>query len=143
MNDGILRKTFATILIIGLSVLCIGFINHNKADINFSKISMKKTRQNDGYSRHVKYNVVLNIGERNFLKMEMAIPCENMEQSIDLNRKMEKIKNDILVSFDHKEMEEWVEQRDFEAIRSKYLKIINQHTDKPVKDLYFASFNLF
>ena len=73
----------------------------------------------------------------------MAIPCENMEQSIDLNRKMEKIKNDILVSFDHKEMEEWVEQRDFEAIRSKYLKIINQHTDKPVKDLYFASFNLF
>ncbi len=103
---------------------------------------MKKTKKDDGYSRHVKHSVVLNIGERNFLKMEIAIPYENMEQSIDLKRKMKKIHNDILVSFDHKEMEEWVKQRDFEAIKSKYLKIINQHTDKPVKDLYFKTFNI-
>jgi len=143
MNTGIIRKTFTTILIIGLSVLCIGLLDHYKADINLSKISVKKNKKNNGYSRHLKYTMVSNIGEGNILKMEMAIPYENMEQRIDLRRKMKKIKNDILVTFDQKEMEEWVEQRNFEAIKSKYLAIINQHTKKPVEDLYFASFNIF
>ena len=143
MSAGIIRKTLTTILVIGLSVLCIGILNHYKADINISKISIKNTKKDDGYSRHLQYSMVSNIGKGNILKIKMAIPYENMEQRIDLKRKMKKIKNDILVSFDQKEMEEWVEQRNFEAIKSKYLAIINQHTDKPVEDLFFASFNIF
>ena len=73
----------------------------------------------------------------------MAIPYENREQRIDIKRNMQKIKNDILITFDQKEMEKWVEQRNFVAIKSNYLKIINKHTDKPVKDVYFAAFNIF
>ena len=143
MNAGILRKIFTTILIVGLSVLCVGLLDHYEADINFSNISIKKRKKDDGYSQHLKYKMVSNIGESNILKMEMAIPYENREQRLDLKRNMQKIKNDILVTFDQKEMEEWVEQRNFKAIKSKYLAIINQHTDKPVKDLFFASFNIF
>ena len=143
MKTGKMRKIFTTALIIGLSVLCIGLLDHYKADINFSKISIKKCKRDDGYSRHLRYKMVSNLGEGKILKMEMAIPYENREERIDLKRNMQKIKNDILVTFDQEEMEEWVEQRNFEAIKSKYLAIINQYTDKPVKELFFASFNIF
>ncbi len=137
------RKIYTTIFIIGIVVGCIGLIDHYKADINLSKISIKKSKKNDGYARHVKYKMVSNLGEGKILNLEMAIPYKNREERINLKRNMQKIKNDILVTFDQEEMEEWVEQRNFEAIKSQYLAIINQHTDKPVKELFFASFNIF
>jgi flagellar basal body-associated protein FliL len=73
----------------------------------------------------------------------MAIPYENMEQRRDLRRKMKKIKDDFLTTIEQSKMEEWVKQRDFAAIRNEYLKIINQHTDKPIENLYFESFNIY
>lgn len=143
MSNGFYRKSFITIFIIGLLVLGGVTFGHFKHRIDLSKLLMEKTEKNDDYSRHVKLCIISDINGGDILKMEMAIPFENMEQQIELNRKMKIIKDDILVSFGQKKMGEWVKQRNFKAIKSKYLKIINQHTDKPVEDIYFKTFNIF
>lgn len=145
MGDNVYLKRFIAILVIGLLVLGAGVLNYYKAEIIISKLSLRptKTKNKNGYSRYVKSTVISNIGGQNILKFEMAIPYENVEQRRDLKRKMKKIKDDFLVHIEQRKMEEWVKQRDFEAIRNEYLKIINKHTDKPIENLYFKSFNIY
>ncbi len=145
MSDNVYLKGFIAIVVVGLLVLGAGILNQYKEEITISKLSLgqKKTKKKNDYARYVKSSVISNIGGQNFLKLEMAIPYENLEQRRDLKRKMNKIKDDFIVNIEQKKMEEWVKQRDFAAIRNEYLKIINQHTDKPIKNLYFKSFNLY
>lgn len=145
MGDNVYLKRFIAILVIGLLVLGAGVLNYYKAEIIISKLSLRptKTKNKNAYSRYVKSTVISNIGGQNILKFEMAIPYENVEQRRDLKRKMKKIKDDFLVHIEQRKMEEWVKQRDFEAIRNEYLKIINKHTDKPIENLYFKSFNIY
>ena len=145
MSDNVYLKGFIAIVVVGLLILGAGILNQYKEEITISKLSLgqKKTKKKNDYARYVKSSVISNIGGQNFLKLEMAIPYENLEQRRDLKRKMNKIKDDFIVNIEQKKMEEWVKQRDFAAIRNEYLKIINQHTDKPIKNLYFKSFNLY
>ena len=145
MGDNVYLKSFIGIVVVGLLVLGAVVLNQYKQEIVISNLSLSqnKTKKKDYYSRFVESSVISNIGGQNILKLEMAIPYENIEQRRDLNRKMRKIKDDFLVRVEQRKMEEWVQQRDFAAIRNEYLKIINQHTDKPIENLYFKSFNLY
>lgn len=145
MGDNVYLKSFIGIVVVGLLVLGAVVLNQYKQEIVISNLSLSqnKTKKKDYYSRFVESSVISNIGGQNILKLEMAIPYENSEQRRDLKRKMRKIKDDFLVHVEQRKMEEWVQQRDFAAIRNEYLKIINQHTDKPIKIIYFKSFNLF
>jgi len=145
VSNNVYLKSFIAIVVVALLVLGAGLLNQYREEITISKLSLsqKNTKRKDEYSRFVKSSVISNLGGQTILKLEMAIPYENIEQRRDLNRKMKKIKDDLLVHVEQKKMEEWVKQRDFAAIRNEYLKIINQHTDKPIKNLYFRTFNLY
>ncbi len=145
MGDNVYLKSFIAVLVVGLLALGAGVLNRYKAEIVISKLSLNptKTKTKNAYSRYVKSTVISNIGGQNILKFEMAIPYENMEQRRDLKRKMKQIKDDFLVHIEQGKMEEWIKQRDFAAIRKEYLKIINKHTDKPIENLYFATFNFY
>ena len=145
MGDNVYLKGFIAIVVVGLLVLGAWLLNQYKEQITISKwsSSQRKTKSKNEYSRFVQSSVVSNIGGRNFLKLEMAIPYEDIEQRRDLKRKMKRIKDDLLVNIEQKKMEEWVKQRDFAAIRNEYLKIINQHTDKPIENVYFKTFNIY
>ena len=145
MGDNVYLKGFIAIVVVGLLVLGAWLLNQYKEQITISKFSssQRKTKSKNEYSRFVQSSVVSNIGGRNFLKLEMAIPYEDIEQRRDLKRKMKRIKDDLLVNIEQKKMEEWVKQRDFAAIRNEYLKIINQHTDKPIENVYFKTFNIY
>ncbi|MBL7181244.1 MAG: flagellar basal body-associated FliL family protein [Desulfobacterales bacterium] len=138
------QQSFIIISVIGLLVLGAGILNHFKKEIKLPEISLQKTKkEDDGYSRYVKCSIVSNIGPQNILKMEMAIPYENKEQCMDLKRNMNRIKNDFIVRIEQQDMEAWVTQKDFAAIKSEYIKIINQNISKPVQNLYFKSLNIF
>ncbi len=145
MGNNVYFKSFIAILVVGLLVLGAVILNRYKTEIVISKLSLNptKTKTKNAYLRYVKSTVISNIGGHNILKFEMAIPYENMEQRRDLKRKMKQIKDDFLVQIEQGKMEEWVKQRDFAAIRKAYLKIINKHTDKPIENLYFASFTFY
>ncbi len=145
MGDNVYLKSLIAILVVGLLVLGAGVLNHYKEEITISKLSLsqRKTKKKDEYARYVKSTVISNIGGHNILKLEMAIPYEKVEQRRDLKRKMKKINDDFLIHIEQRKMEEWVKQRDFAAIKNAYLKIINKHTDKPIENLYFASFNIY
>jgi hypothetical protein len=67
----------------------------------------------------------------------MAVPCENEKQYQDLTLKSKKIKSDFFTDIDQMKIIEWHKKRDFMAIKNEYRRIINRHTDKPVKAVYF------
>lgn len=100
-------------------------------------------KKSAAYAKCVTYRVVSNIDMQNILKMEIAIPYEDIEQKKDLKRKIKRIKNDFIGNVDQRKMEEWVKQRDFAAVKSELLKIINKNANKPIKDIYFKTFNYY
>ena len=54
--------------------------------------------------------------------------------------KIDRIKSDMITNIDQEQMNKWVKERDFVAIKSELLKVINTHTKKPVEHIYFDSF---
>jgi hypothetical protein len=71
----------------------------------------------------------------------MLIPCENDVQKTQLENVMSQLKSDMIIHIDQEQMALWVRNRNFSAIKTKFLKIINQNLRKPVKDVYFETLN--
>jgi len=69
----------------------------------------------------------------------MIIPCEDEDQYYDLKRNMNGIKSDILIRIDQMEMDKLVRHRKLTEIKNNVLKIINLHTKKTVKYIYYDS----
>ena len=87
----------------------------------------------------VPVGVISNIGN-SMVVLEMSIPCQGEGQCNDLKRKMSSIKSDFLIQVDSKDMDKWIQQRDYDSIKDKLLQIINHHAKNRVKNLYFHSF---
>jgi len=123
-----------------LIVICVAaFIYHNEK-INFQNISMLRQKEDKNGLNYLKCQLLSNLGNQNYLIMEMAIPYENKTQYADLNQKIDRIKSDMLTNIDQEEMNKWVKERDYVAIKGELLKVINKHTKKPVEHIYFDSF---
>jgi len=142
MNN-VYLKPMLIILVLGLIIVIGGVLNHYRGEINLSKVFREKTKKDDGFLGYVKYGIVSNAGRNVRLKMELAIPYEDDKQRNDLTIKMSRIKSDFLMEIDQVEMEKWVNKREFSTIKGRLLKIINRHTNKPVEELYFESFNFY
>jgi hypothetical protein len=46
----------------------------------------------------------------------------------------------MLTNIDQEEMNKWVKERNYVAIKSELLNVINKHTKKPIEYIYFESF---
>jgi len=135
------KKFVAIVLtVFVLIAICVAaFIYHNEK-IHFQNISMLKQKTNKDASSYLKCQFFSNIGTQNYLMLEMSIPCENKTQYAELNQKIARIKSDMLTDIDHKEMNKWVKERDYVAIKGELLKVINKHTNEPIEHIYFDSF---
>jgi len=136
-NKKVLAIVLSVLVVIAICV-AIGF-QHNE-NLDFQKLSMIKQKKAGKKSKYVKCQLFSNIGSQNYLMMEMAIPYEDKTQYSELNRKLDRIKSDMLTDIDQKSMTEWVKERDYDAIKGELLKVINKHTEKPVEHIYFDSF---
>lgn len=118
----------------------VGFYYHDE-EINFFMVSMIKNRTTDNEidTSQVNFRVLSNVGAREYLNAEIVVPCENDGQYYELTRKMNRIKSDILLIVNQDDMEKWIKERNFAAIKYQYLKIINLHAKIPVKNIYFDS----
>lgn len=136
------KGTFWAIVLSVLVLIAVfaGIIYHRNAKIEFRKLSMLKGKRDKNTSEYIKCQLFSNIGTQNYLMIEMAIPYQNKEQKYNLKNKLDRIKSDMLINIDQRDMREWVKERDYVAIKSELLKVINKHTDRPVEQIYFESF---
>jgi flagellar basal body-associated protein FliL len=123
-----------------LIAICVAAFFHHNENINFKKMSMLSQKKDKNESNYIKCKLFSNIGTQDYLMMEMSIPYENKTQYSELNQKLDRIKSDMLTDIDQKEMNKWVKERDYAAIKGELLKVINKHTKKPIKNIYFDSF---
>jgi len=123
-----------------LIAICVAaFIYHNEK-INFHNISMLRQKKDENGSNYIKCRLFSNLGNQNYLMLQMAIPYENKTQYSDLSQKIDRIKSDMLTNIDQEEMNKWVKERNYDAIKSELLKVINKHAKKTIEHIYFESF---
>ena len=97
----------------------------------------ERLKKSNGIER---VKVTFNMGMDGRLSIVMSIPVEHDDQRRDIWQNYSKLKNDLLVKVEPKEMKGWVEERNFKAIREKFLEILNGILEKPIDKVYFDSF---
>ena len=79
-------------------------------------------------------------GRNNSLGLVLASPFSNKKQESQLWKYSTQIKSDFLLSVGEKQLQEWVEKRDFQSIRTTFRGIVNKYLDEPVSEVYISSF---
>lgn len=74
------------------------------------------------------------------LRMGFSIPSEDRRHRDELIEKLPRIQHDLQMSSSEPDWSSWIEERNFRAIKGHLLKVVNRHSAKPVKNLYFESF---
>jgi len=139
--DGHKGKFLGMVLsVLLLIAICVAVFIYPNETINFHKISMLKQKKDVNGSNYIKCQILSNLGNQNYLMLEMAIPYENKTQYTDLSQKIGRIKSDMLTNIDQEEMNKWVKERNYDAMKSELLKVINKHTKKTIEHIYFESF---
>jgi flagellar basal body-associated protein FliL len=137
-HKGLFLKIVLSVFV--LIAICAAAFIHQNETMNFHNISMLRPKKDKNESNYIKCQLFSNIGNQNYLTLKMAIPYENKIQYTDLNQKIDRIKSDMLTNIDQEEMNKWVKERNYVAIKSELLRVINKHTNKPIEHIYFESF---
>ncbi len=88
---------------------------------------------------NIRCQFVTSIGSKS-LRMGFSIPFKDKKQKEHLLGELPRIKHDLLVSADTPDLVSLYEGRDFEAIKSHLLRVVNSHSGRPIKTIYFESF---
>ncbi|MBW2096486.1 MAG: flagellar basal body-associated FliL family protein [Deltaproteobacteria bacterium] len=88
----------------------------------------------------VRCSVASTVDGKHYLRMKLAIPCEDRSQRLWLTRNLPRLKNRLLMKMSEPEIKEAIKNRDFETIRHHVLKTLNTISKKPVNHVYFESF---
>jgi hypothetical protein len=136
---------FKTRKIVGLSIIIVIlfllFYYREPFKLNFinTKSSQEDTAENNNplyRSNVVITKFQMGWGKKYFILIEFATPYNSSDQRRQLTENEGRIKNDFLTFTEEKEMSEWVNTRDYEALKSRYLTIVNKYMDKPVKEIF-------
>jgi len=77
---------------------------------------------------------------KHYLRMKLAIPCEDRKQRLQLMHNLPRFKNQLMMEMSQPEIKEAIKNRDFETIRHNIIKILNTISKKPVNTVYFEGF---
>ena len=108
----------------------------NKDEIQVGKLILRPSQKNETQFSCI---VVANVALKH-LRLKFSIPCHNLNEITHLHKNMPRLKNDMILSIDNQRMSGLIEDRDFENIRKTILTVVNKHTRKPVKTVYFENF---
>lgn len=137
-----LKRLTAGFLLAVLIVIATGFAYYHEESINIPA-SFAGFKRKTKKVQHVQCEVVANIGARYILKMGISIPSHNKKQFDEIKEKLPRIQSEFLTTLDSGKMDDWIRNRDYEAIKRKFLHIVNRYSDRPVQNIYFNSFNYF
>ena len=122
--------------IIGLSLATYQF----RHDPKFAQIA---TIFKDGFrpAKQVEADLVVVADiEEKVLRMNINIPCKNISQKRTLMRSLPRIRHQMLMSLDEPMMRQWVEHRNFTAIKKHALSLVNSYSSVKVKSLFVRNF---
>jgi flagellar basal body-associated protein FliL len=125
--------------VIALIAICVTIFIYHDEKVNLKNLSMLKPKAGKTAPQYVKCQLFSNLGAKDYLMLEMAIPYRDKEQQTDLKGKLDQIKSDFLININQQKMAKWIQERDYDAIKGELLKVINTHTQKPVEQIYFDS----
>ena len=78
--------------------------------------------------------------EGKHLRLKFLIPSRDRREQAEIERIVPKIKHDLLMSMGRPEIERQFENRDFSAVRTHLLNIVNSHSNTPVEHVYLETF---
>ena len=136
-GNGKILITF--ILLILILFFGSGIILYKKDIIEIPMVPMTKKGGNGNYYKNVNVSIMTNLSTSRLMKIDLAIPCRSEEQHIEVSNNVKGIKTDFLLKFNQKKMEEWLQNRDFDAIKAEFRDIANEHLVQPVETIYFES----
>ena len=140
LEDNKEKQKFIIITTIALILCCffVLFFYQGKHKVNVPAFKEReRLKKSDGMER---VKVTFNTGMDGRLGIVMSIPVEHEDQRKDILHNYPKLKNDFLMKVEPKEMNGWVEERNYKAIRKKFLEILNGILEKPIEKVYFDSF---
>ena len=140
LEDNKKKQKFVIITTIALILCCfmLLFFYQGKHRLNLPSIKNKeRLKKSKGIER---VRVTFNTGIDGRLGIVMSIPVDHEDQRQDILENYPKLKNAFLMKVEPKEMNGWVEERNYNAIRRKFLEILNGILEKPVEKVYFDSF---
>jgi len=109
---------------------------YQKDEIQLGKLLFNPSHKNQNHFRCL---VVANVALKH-LRLKFSIPCSDLKDITHLNKIMPRLKHDMILSIDNENMSRSIKDRDFENIRKTILSVVNRHTRKPVKTIYFENF---
>ena len=146
-----LEKTDMKIIVFMVS--CIGIViglllyyyyNHNRdLDIKLNPLSSKSpskipyTVKKYNYTR---LKLTISTGGRTGLSVNVAIPYDDLNQRLQINKNMVRIENDFIVKYDQQMLYQLATKKKFSELRKIFLSIVNSYVDKPIKKIYFEDF---
>ncbi|HDZ23443.1 MAG TPA: flagellar basal body-associated FliL family protein [Desulfobacteraceae bacterium] len=138
-NSGFIRKA-GTLFIAALFIAGSWLSWKYRDELRVPLAHFKKAWDNAYPKGQVRCSVASTVDGNHYLRMKLAIPCEDRKQQLQLSRNLPRFKNQFLMKMSEPEVREAVKNRDFETIRHHIIKILNNISKKPVKSVYFEGF---
>ena len=133
-------KKFFLFFVVGLLIAFLGFFYAHREKFHFPKIKKLPVFQDSSSAGSVRCFVISNVGQSTYLRLKLAIPCRGKDEREDLESKLPRLKHEFLMTLGEPETEQFIRQRNLEAIRKQLLKVINRNAEKPVDHLYIEGF---
>lgn len=82
----------------------------------------------------------MSTGKEGSIGIEFATPYKTLERKEQLIKYSSKIKNDFIINVSEARLKTWVDQRNFDVIKAKFMEIASRHLDEPVKEVFLSLF---
>jgi flagellar basal body-associated protein FliL len=133
-------KGFFIASLVGILIAAMALIYQQRDRLDLPDFSPQAAPKRSKMIGQIRCTVVSSTSGRNHLRLKVAIPCQNTAQRLELKKKLPRLQHELIMSMGQPEMEEFVRQRNFEAMRRELLQVVNRVSKKPVNTLYFEGF---
>jgi flagellar basal body-associated protein FliL len=127
--------------IIILIYLLNGYAGYN--NVKMVSLENKSSKENTNPLRKNKVVVTaihMGAGNDDLLGLVLASPYASIEQQSQLYKYSSQIKNDFLMTVSEEQLKQWIKNRDFDDIKARFKKIVNQYLDDPVPEVFISSY---
>lgn len=134
------KGTFPALCLAGAAALCtIILLAAKPGQFSLPEISMDGILDGAARRGQVKCSVASNSGS-GLVRIGLALPYRDPRQREELTQKMPRLQHAFTMAMNRPEMDEFIRERNFEAIRRHFLQVVNEAVDDPVENIYFESF---
>ncbi len=124
-------------LLIGLFLASLMFVLSVILVINSSQQKAAPTQV-----KQMTYNYYGALGDKYRIKFKVVIPFEDQKEKAELNIKLHKLKNELIIKGSHQSIEKMVQKNEYQALKKELYKIIHSLTAVPVQKMNITTLSL-